>query len=145
MRREILSLDGEWQFSFCGDAVVPMEAVVSWRRCTVPAPWQAEFDDLRERNGRAWYRRTVTVPAAWVGQPVFLCFGAVNYFARIRVNGREVGAHEGGYLPFEIEIGGALRAGMNEIAVWVEAPTDDPALYPDFPFSEIPFGKQSWY
>jgi hypothetical protein len=145
MPREILSLDGEWDFSFCGDEVVQLESIESWRRCVVPGPWQAQFDDLRERNGRAWYRRGVAVPAGWIGQPVFLRFGAVNYHARILVNGSEVGAHEGGYLPFEIEIGDALRAGTNEIAVSVEAPTDDAALYPDYPFSEIPFGKQSWY
>ncbi len=29
--------------------------------------------------------------------------------------------------------------------VRVESPTDNPAAYPDAPFAEIPFGKQSWY
>src|SRR5690606_13743207 len=38
-----------------------------------------------------------------------------------------------------------LRAGTNAIAVHVTAPTDDPDAYPDFPFAEVPFGKQSWY
>src|SRR5689334_16521591 len=119
MRREALSLDGKWDFSFCGDAIVPLDSVDEWRSCMVPAPWQAQFDDLRERNGRAWYRRTVELPRGWAGEPIFLCFGAVNYHARILVNGREVAEHEGGYLPFEIEIGEALRPGSNDLAIHV--------------------------
>src|SRR5687768_1479252 len=145
MRREILSLDGEWSFAFCGDELVALEEVKAWRAAAVPAPWQAEHEDLRERNGRAWYRRQVEIRPEWVGAPVYLSFGAVNYFARVFVNGTEVGSHEGGYLPFEIEVGAALRPGTNEIAVHVTAPTDDPAAYPDYPFAEVPFGKQSWY
>src|SRR5689334_11577112 len=63
--RSQLSLDGEWQFAFCGDAFVPLAEVADWRTCIVPAPWQAQFADLRERNGRAWYRRTFELPAGW--------------------------------------------------------------------------------
>jgi hypothetical protein len=111
----------------------------------VPGPWQAQFADLRERNGRALYRRDFDLPADWAGSALFLRFGAVNYHARVRVNGVPVAEHEGGYLPFEAEIGSLARAGRNEVAVEVTAPTDDPELYPEFPLAEIPFGKQSWY
>ncbi|MBV9523849.1 MAG: beta galactosidase jelly roll domain-containing protein, partial [Alphaproteobacteria bacterium] len=133
MRREALSLDGEWRFSFLGDELVPLDDVRSWRDILVPGPWQAQIDELRERNGRAWYRRSFEVPREWVGLTVLLRFGAVNYHARVFVNGIETGEHEGGYLPFEVAIGAALHAGRNELAVLVTAPTDDPALYPDFP------------
>ena len=61
------------------------------------------------------------------------------------VNGRLAVEHEGGYLPFEAEIGALVRPGRNEVAVAVTAPTDDRELYPDFPVGEVPFGKQSWY
>ncbi|MBX6367174.1 MAG: glycoside hydrolase family 2 [Rhodospirillales bacterium] len=145
MRREIQSLDGKWDFAFCGDRIVALDEVASWRTIHVPGPWQAQHDDLRERNGRAWYRRQIEIAPDWVGASVYLRFGAVNYFAVVYVNGVEVGRHEGGYLPFEFEIGGALRAGTNAIAVHVTAPTDDPDAYPDYPFAEVPFGKQSWY
>src|SRR5205085_11662 len=74
-----------------------------------------------------------------------LRFGAVNYHARVWVNGSLAVEHEGGYLPFEAEIGALVRPGRNEVAVAVTAPTDDRELYPDFPVGEVPFGKQSWY
>jgi hypothetical protein len=38
-----------------------------------------------------------------------------------------------------------LHQNENELLVKVIDPTDDCALYPDFPFSEAPHGKQSWY
>ena len=145
MQRIIHSLDGDWDFHFSGDDRVPLAEVADWRRCVVPAPWQATFEDLRERNGRAWYRRTFDVPAAWLGAAVMLRFGAVNYHARVLVNGRPAVEHEGGYLPFEVDVTHLLHAGRNEVAVEVAAPTDDPDAYPEFPFAEIPFGKQSWY
>ena len=145
--RARLSLDGEWQFAFCGDGLVPLAEVADWRTCVVPAPWQAQFADLRERNGRAWYRRTFELPAGWIpsAAALVLRFGAVNYHARVWVNGRLAVEHEGGYLPFEAEIGALVRPGRNEVAVAVTAPTDDRELYPDFPVGEVPFGKQSWY
>src|SRR5690606_41223449 len=110
MRREILSLDGEWDFSFCGDRIVALGEVASWRTIRVPGPWQAQHDDLRERNGRAWYRRHVEIAPDWVGASVYLRFGAVNYFAVVYVNGVEVGRHEGGYLPLEFQNGGGPRS-----------------------------------
>ncbi|HET6521126.1 MAG TPA: hypothetical protein VFG47_15080, partial [Geminicoccaceae bacterium] len=147
MERQTLSLDGRWDLRFCGDSRVALQDVDGWRTCIVPAPWQAQFADLRLRNGRAWYRRTFDVPAGWLedSPAVFIRFGAVNYHARVLVNAAVATENEGGYLPFEAEIGGLLRPGRNEIAVEVTAPSDDPALYPEFPFSETPVGKQSWY
>ena len=77
---------------------------------------------------------------------MYLCFGAVNYHATVLVNGARVGENEGGYLPFEFEVSRLLRPGCaNEVAVEVTSPTDDCEAYPDYPFSETPFGKQSWY
>src|SRR4051794_29087605 len=64
--RARLSRGGEWHFAFGGEGVVPLAEVADWRPCTVPAPWQAQFADLRERSGRAWYRRTFELPAGWI-------------------------------------------------------------------------------
>src|SRR3954449_4694660 len=119
--RTRLSLDSEWQFAFCGDTFAPLAEVADWRTCTVPAPWQAQFADLRERNGRAWHRRTFELPAGWIpsAAALVLRFGAVNYHARVWVNGRLAVEHEGGYLPFEAEIGALVRPGRNEVVVAV--------------------------
>jgi len=145
VERQAVSLDGAWDFHFCGDAEVALEEIDHWRRCEIPAPWQARFSELRHRNGRAWYRRTFELPAEWLRETVYLRFGAVNHYARVLVNRTVVTEHEGGWLPFEVEIGASLRPGANEVAVHVAAPTDDPTRYPEYPFAEILAGKQSWY
>lgn len=148
MAREQLALDGAWDFTFDHDASLSAQDLnaVTWRTAQVPGPWQAQFDDLRETAGTAWYRRTFTVPAAGEGRSTFLHFGAVSYYAEVWLNGRQLGTHEGGYLPFEFELSPHLRYGApNELLVRVTTPSDDPTRYPDFPFGEIPHGKQSWY
>ena len=61
------------------------------------------------------------------------------------VNGEQVGTNEGGFLPFSFDITPYVKPGANEIKVRVDSPTDNPAEFPDSPFAEIPFGKQSWY
>ena len=66
-----------------------------------------------------------------------LAFGAVDYFAEVWVNDIKVGEHEGGYLPFELDITAAARPGANTLTVRVDDPLEI--------FPEIPHGKQSWY
>ena len=75
-----------------------------------------------------------------------LHFGAVDYHATVWLNGQLLGEHEGGYLPFELDATAALRhAGPNELVVRVADPGSDAAQFPEFPFAEVPHGKQSWY
>jgi hypothetical protein len=138
-----LSLDGSWEFLHVSDDRLSGPAEV--RLITVPAPWQAQFADLRMRAGIGIYRRMVDIPADWLSDHVWLHFGAVFHNSRVWVNGALVGANEGGFLPFSFDVTQHLRPGENEIKVRVDSPTDNPAEFPDSPFAEIPFGKQSWY
>jgi Glycosyl hydrolases family 2, sugar binding domain len=63
----------------------------------------------------------------------------VDYFATVWVNGVQVGEHEGGYLPFELDVTAALRHdGPNELVVRVLDPGNDADFLPEFTFSEIP-------
>src|SRR5918997_1283166 len=138
-----ISLDGAWDFLHVADDRLSGPAEV--RSITVPRPWQAEFSDLRMRAGIGIYRRTIEVPEGWVRDSVWLRFGAVFHNSKIWINGELVGSNEGGFLPFSFDVTKFLKAGQNEIKVRVDSPTDNPAEFPDSPFAEIPFGKQSWY
>lgn len=151
MTRERLSLDGIWSFLFdsrdnpANRNTAPNVPESGWRNVVVPAPWQAQFEDLRGRGGVAWYRQDFDIPQAWLdGQSVVLHFGAVDYFAEVWLNGELMGTHEGGYLPFDFEVDRLLDE-TNTLLVRVTDPSDNPKKYPDMPFSEIPHGKQSWY
>ena len=138
-----LSLDGTWEFLHVSDDRPSGPASV--RAINVPAPWQAQFADLRMRAGIGIYRRLIDIPAEWLSDHVWLRFGAVFHNSRVWVNEALVGTNEGGFLPFSFDVTQHLRPGENEIKVRVDSPTDNPAEFPDSPFAEIPFGKQSWY
>ncbi len=151
------SLDGDWSFwpdlvgalpTGPGARFVAVEernrACGAPRRVRVPAPWQAQFDDLRLWAGTAWYER-VLEPLGPVRGRIHLGFGAVDYFASVWVNGRLAGEHEGGYLPFVLDVTELIQPNAaNTVTVRVldVGPDDDAG---PFPFAEIPHGKQSWY
>lgn len=135
--RERISMDGPWEFCF--------EDQADWRTAMVPNPWQAEFADLRRASGVAIYSREFVIPNAWLSSEIIVRFGAVSYFAEVSINGHPVGTHEGGYLPFEFIIPIKHLTQKNRIEVKVTLPDGDSRRFPDFPFSEIPHGKQSWY
>ena len=142
--RTRISLDGAWDFQLDPTQSADSSAISEWRTAQVPMPWQAQFDDLRLVDGTAWYRRHFAyTPIA--GGVAILHFGAVDYFASVWLNGRKLGEHEGGYLPFEFDVTHDLVAGDNELVVRVVDPSDDRTCYGETPFSEIPHGKQSWY
>ncbi len=147
MNNQRISLDGVWDFQLGSDELAAEPASMLWQAINVPMPWQAQFDNLREQCGVAWYRRHIAINSDWL-KPVgaaILHFGAANYQAAVWLNGTFIGEHEGGYLPFEFDIMNQLRVGDNELLIRVIDPSDDRTSYPDFPFSEIPHGKQSWY
>jgi hypothetical protein len=154
--RQQTILDGEWEFFPDPQQSLTLETLGSEnaRAIQVPGPWQAQFEDLRDYSGVAWYRKQFQVQTAGRGsngQPparpaIILHFGAVDYFATVWLNGRQIGEHEGGYLPFELDITEALREnGPNELVVRVIDPGNDADFLPEFTFAEIPHGKQSWY
>jgi|GEM_PF-746797 len=73
------------------------------------------------------YTRTVTIPSKWQGEGerILLHFGAVDWRCRVKVNGKFIGEHTGGYDPFSFDITDALKAsGENEIRVEVTDPTN---------------------
>ena len=112
-----ISLDGTWEFLHISDDRLAGPAEV--RQIVVPAPWQAQFADLRMRAGIGIYRRHIDIPQEWLRDCVWLRFGAVFHNVRVFVNGELAGTNEGGFLPFSFEVTRHLRPGVNEIKVRV--------------------------
>jgi beta-glucuronidase len=119
-------LSGSWRF-----AVDPHGAGVrngwfdarfgdgGWARVTVPHTWNV-MPAHRDYAGLAWYRRSFDLPAKVRDAHLRLRFDAVFYASRIWLNGQELGRHEGGYTPFELDATRAARAGRNVVAVLVD-------------------------
>jgi hypothetical protein len=91
----------------------------------VPFPWESRLSGLsaKEYKGAAWYQRSIEIPADWAETPSgegrpqwrlkpYLCFGAVDWQARVWVNGRFAGEHSGGYTPFSLDISRFAQPGQ---------------------------------
>lgn len=84
----------------------------------VPGDWNSQRDDLLWYEGSIWYRQRFdfrVVP----GERVFLYFAAVNYHARVFLNGEELGSHAGGFTPFQFEVTARLRDTDNSLVLLV--------------------------
>src|SRR3546814_486854 len=96
---------------------------------TLPASWMTHDATMRHYRGLVWYQRDFTADPK-PGERQFLRFGAVNYRARIYLNGKSVGAHEGGFTTFAFEVTGLLKPGANQITIGVDSERSDTDLPP---------------
>jgi beta-glucuronidase len=85
----------------------------------VPGDWNTQRPELLYYEGTVWYERRFDAPAAHVGARAFVQFGAAAQRATVWLNGRRLGAHEGGFTPFAFEVTGQLRPRGNSLVVMV--------------------------
>ncbi|MFL6274383.1 MAG: glycoside hydrolase family 2 protein [Blastocatellia bacterium] len=145
-------LERDWQFLADKAGTLKISDLAGaqgWRNARVGLSWNAQFDDLRDYMGVAWYRTHLDVPPLEKGKRALLRFGAVDYLSEVFVNGKSVGTHEGGYTPFTIDVTDALKLGVNDLVVRViDPPMDEKenrGRFPEMMYNEIPHGKQNWY
>ncbi len=141
-RSDWLSLNGQWQFRFDAEdeglRAGWFREAQNWQQTiTVPYAWESKLSGIgvTEFRERAWYQKRFDIPAPWLQKRVLLRFGAVDYRAQVWVNGSLAGSHEGGQVPFALDVTRLLQPGANVVTVRVEDPPQDRA---------IPRGKQYW-
>jgi hypothetical protein len=144
MRKQWVNLNGMWDY-----ALTPKDAAKPPSfdgKILVPFPIESSLSGVQKtlEPGRAlWYCREFNAQRPANGGRLLLHFGAVDWRAEISVNGKKIGAHEGGYDPFSFDITDALDEGdRQELTVSVLDETDK---------SDQPRGKQQlnpggiWY
>jgi beta-galactosidase/beta-glucuronidase len=142
VREDWADLCGQWMFAYDDDDRGVGEAWFSggepWdRTITVPFPPESKLSGVHDTTSRTivWYRRTLEVPPL-DGDRLVLHFGAVDYSARVWVDGTLVGEHEGGHTPFSFDVTDALVRGTEHVVVVrAEDRVDDVTQ---------PRGKQDW-
>ena len=84
----------------------------------VPGDWNTQRPELYYYEGTVWYRKRFD----WTKEDnrQFLYFGAINYEAKIYLNGVLIGEHVGGFTPFNLEVTGKLREKENSLVVKVD-------------------------
>jgi beta-glucuronidase len=93
-----------------------------WRAVTIPNAANATDNSTRSYVGGVWwYRKDFELPSSSTALQWILRFESVNNRATVWLNGRRLGAHTGGYLPFELATKGLLRRGSNRLVVRVDS------------------------
>lgn len=108
----ILSLNGAWEFS--------PDAQTAFRPIQVPGEWKMQGFDV-PRFGWAKYKKTFSLPADWKDKQVRLRFDAVHAVCKVFLNGKEIGGHKGGMVPFEFDITATAKPGDNVLEVDVQS------------------------
>ncbi|XP_023331589.1 beta-glucuronidase [Eurytemora carolleeae] len=120
--RESKSLDGIWSFKL-SDKMDPdvgfreewYQAPLDLKNDVIHMPVPSSYNDItvdpniRDYVGWVWYGRRFFVPQSWREQSVFVRFGSVHYTGAVYVNGRHVGSHSGGHLPFSFNLSAVLN------------------------------------
>jgi len=70
------------------------------------------------------YRKAFVLPEEFNQGRVLLHFGAVDQECKVYLNGKKLGEHRGGYLPFHFDLSGALVKGENVITLCVRDQTE---------------------
>ncbi len=123
-RDSFLNLNGAWSYT-----VQDGEEYTRQNTGVIRVPYAPEAPlsgcDFRLQTGETlWYERTVVLPSDFRKDRVLLHFGAVDQSCQVRVNDRVAGRHEGGYLPFTLDITDFLTDGENQLTVGVNDLTD---------------------
>jgi hypothetical protein len=102
----VAMLDGDWSVDLDGKQVT-----------TAIKPWE----ELGTAGfaGPATYKKQFTVAATPKGQRVYLEIGDVHDYAKVTLNGKEVGARS--FQPYRWDVTGALKPGANDLTIEVNA------------------------
>ncbi|WP_341347936.1 sugar-binding domain-containing protein [Paenibacillus sp. FSL H3-0469] len=137
------SLNGEWDFRYDDDNTGERER---WHeelhgdlKIQVPFTYETEASGIGETafHPYVWYEREVQLPDSLGNKRVLLNFQAVDYIAKVWVNGSYAGGHQGGYAAFTLDITDYLNTGagaVNRLTVKAE----------DSQSCTQPRGKQRW-
>ncbi|MFL9844868.1 glycoside hydrolase family 2 TIM barrel-domain containing protein [Flavobacterium rhizosphaerae] len=138
------TLNGEWKFNVVKNPVQrPLDFYAenfndsSWKNIPVPSNWEMQGYDIPIYTNVAYpfpknapyidgaynpvgsYRKTFTVPQNWDGKEVVLHFGSISGYARVYLNGKEVGMTKASKTPAEFDVTNYLQKGENLLAVQV--------------------------
>lgn len=137
------SLNGTWKFRYAPSIEESVKdfyrtdlSDADWDNIQVPSNWELQgFGEPIIRNIQyvfspnppyidvenpvGTYRTRFTVPTSWKERVVILHFGSITGYARIYVNGKQVGMTKASKTPAEFDVTSYLQEGENLLAVQV--------------------------
>lgn len=118
--RKTTVLNGTWQFGFAmgiDPVSIPYGQISTPNSTTVPGAFDVAPPGVVGPRGNAFFRSS---HACTPGVPALLKFSAVNFYARVFVDGADIGNHTaGGYTPFQMVAPACASSGQRELLVVV--------------------------
>ena len=126
-QRETKTINDNWEFKKPQDK--------QWVSVNIPHTYnQDAYQGRNYYQGKALYRRVLTIPEIKEGWRYFLKLDAASKAATVKVNGKEVGSHAGGYTAFTFDITACVKH-ENFIEITVDnGRTDSAPISADFTF-----------
>lgn len=119
--RPVISLDGAWNFQ--------IENASESTEVTIPSCFNTAGSPLRDFQGAVFYDRSFSLPGWPAGSRVRLTFLGSFYRTEAWLDGRPIGTHEGGYLPFYFDISHLVTPGQtHQLKVRVDNRIDATSL-----------------
>lgn len=132
------NLNGQWDFIFDDELQYnnPIDIKVWNLSIIVPFAPESKASGLGDTgfHPRCWYKKEFDLEKT--NKKILLHFGAVDYKAKVWLNGKFLGIHEGGHTPFKFEISQDLDTSGKQVLIICA--DDDPQDLTK------PRGKQDW-
>src|SRR3954453_18545272 len=129
-------LDGPWLLRVdrrargAGQHWERRRSTAGWTPVTIPNAWNAtDRSESGFIGAPAWYRKDFRLPSRARGLDWRLRVDSANYPRTAWLNGRLVGRHASGFMPFTLPLTAVNRGGVNHLVVRVDnrrLPTDLP-------------------
>lgn len=138
------TLNGDWKFNIVKKPIDRPQDFYktdlndgNWSKITVPSNWEMQGFDIpiytnvtypfpknppfidSNYNPVGSYRKTFSIPENWSDKEVVLHFNSITGYARVFLNGKEVGMTKASKTPAEFNITSFLQKGDNLLAVQV--------------------------
>ncbi|MEL6695925.1 MAG: sugar-binding domain-containing protein [Bacteroidota bacterium] len=124
-RPDWINLNGSWDYAILDSG--QREPKIFQGQIRVPFAIESSLSQVKKLVGKKrelWYRKQFRLSPHQKNEKWILHFGAVDWRARVYLNGKLIGEHKGGYTPFSFDITPFIKGRNQELVVSVWDPTD---------------------
>lgn len=124
VRSSYLNLNGSWKYAITREESIPLQFDGD---ILVPFSPECSLSGVMRHlkpDETLWYMRPLSLTRPQPGKRLLLHFGAADQYAEVYINRVQAGSHQGGYLPFTLDITDFVFSGDNELLVKIKDVTD---------------------